>query len=121
MDNILSTRARTIQPSINLVISAKAKAMRDSGIDVLDFSVGEPDVDTPETIRQADCAFPSATQNVINTEDAQNLVNNGVYVVSEDANMPTVPEGIDLFIENKLMYSPGEAANTGGMSVSAGR
>jgi glutamate dehydrogenase (NADP+) len=67
---------------------------------------------------KADCAFPSATQNEINTKDAQNLVNNGVYVVSEGANMPTVPEGIEIFIENKLLYGPGKAANAGGVSVS---
>jgi glutamate dehydrogenase (NADP+) len=67
---------------------------------------------------KAECAFPSATQNEINTKDAQNLVNNGIYVVSEGANMPTVPEGIELFIENKLLYGPGKAANAGGVSVS---
>jgi glutamate dehydrogenase (NADP+) len=67
---------------------------------------------------KADCAFPSATQNEINAKDAQNLVDNGVYVVSEGANMPTVPEGIDIFIENKLLYGPGKAANAGGVSVS---
>jgi len=67
---------------------------------------------------KADCAFPSATQNEINAKDAQNLVNNGVTLVSEGANMPTVPEGIDIFLENKLMYGPGKAANAGGVSVS---
>ncbi len=67
---------------------------------------------------KAECAFPSATQNEVNTVDAQNLVNNGVYVVSEGANMPTVPDGIELFIENKLLYGPGKAANAGGVSVS---
>jgi glutamate dehydrogenase (NADP+) len=67
---------------------------------------------------KAECAFPSATQNEINAKDAQNLVNNGVYVVSEGANMPTVPEGIEIFIENKLLYGPGKAANAGGVSVS---
>ncbi|MCG6908936.1 MAG: NADP-specific glutamate dehydrogenase [Deltaproteobacteria bacterium] len=67
---------------------------------------------------KADCAFPSATQNEINAKDAQNLVNNGVSSVSEGANMPTVPEGIEIFIENKLLYGPGKAANAGGVSVS---
>lgn len=67
---------------------------------------------------KADCAFPSATQNEINAKDAQNLVNNGVYVVSEGANMPTVPAGVDLFVENKILYGPGKAANAGGVSVS---
>ncbi len=67
---------------------------------------------------KADCAFPSATQNEINEKDAQNLVSNGVKLVSEGANMPTVPGGIDVFIENKLLYGPGKAANAGGVSVS---
>jgi glutamate dehydrogenase (NADP+) len=67
---------------------------------------------------KADCAFPSATQNEINGKDAQNLVNNGVIAVSEGANMPTTPEGINIFLENKLLYGPGKAANAGGVSVS---
>jgi glutamate dehydrogenase (NADP+) len=67
---------------------------------------------------KADCAFPSATQNEINTKDAQHLVNNGVLLVSEGANMPTVPEGVDIFLQEKLLYGPGKAANAGGVSVS---
>ena len=76
-----------------------------------------PDVN-PLWDHKADCAFPSATQNEISAKDAQNLVNNGVQLVSEGANMPTVPEGIDIFTENKLLYGPGKAANAGGVSVS---
>jgi len=67
---------------------------------------------------KADCAFPSATQNEINGKDAQNLMNNGVILVSEGANMPTVPEGIDIFKDHKVLYGPGKAANAGGVSVS---
>ncbi len=67
---------------------------------------------------KADCAFPSATQNEINATDAQHLVDNGVFVVSEGANMPTVPEGIDILVDNQLLYGPGKAANAGGVSVS---
>jgi glutamate dehydrogenase (NADP+) len=67
---------------------------------------------------KADCAFPSATQNEINEVDAANLLNNGVYVVSEGANMPTVPAGVDLFLEKGILYGPGKAANAGGVSVS---
>ena len=67
---------------------------------------------------KADVAFPSATQNEINEVDAQNLLNQGVYVVSEGANMPTVPAGVDLFVEKKILYGPGKAANAGGVSVS---
>ena len=67
---------------------------------------------------KAACAFPSATQNEINAKDAQNLINNGVYVVSEGANMPTMPEGIEIFLDNKILYAPGKAANAGGVAVS---
>jgi glutamate dehydrogenase (NADP+) len=67
---------------------------------------------------KADCAFPSATQNEINEKDAKNLVKNGVYVVSEGANMPTVPEGIKVFVQKKILYGPGKAANAGGVATS---
>lgn len=67
---------------------------------------------------KADCAFPSATQNEINANDAQNLVNNGVVVVCEGANMPTTPDGVDIFLEQAMLYGPGKAANAGGVSVS---
>jgi glutamate dehydrogenase (NADP+) len=67
---------------------------------------------------KADCAFPSATQNEINEKDAQNLLDNGVYVVSEGANMPTTPDGVRLFIEKGILYGPGKAANAGGVAVS---
>lgn len=67
---------------------------------------------------KADAAFPSATQNEINAKDAQNLVKNGVKVVSEGANMPTTPDGVNIFLEKKIMYGPGKAANAGGVSVS---
>ncbi|HJO94683.1 MAG TPA: NADP-specific glutamate dehydrogenase [Victivallales bacterium] len=67
---------------------------------------------------KADCAFPSATQNEINGKDAQNLINNGVFAVSEGANMPTTPDGVNLFIDHKLLYAPGKAANAGGVAVS---
>ena len=67
---------------------------------------------------KADCAFPSATQNEINGKDAANLVKNGVKLVCEGANMPTDPDGVRLFLEHKLLYGPGKAANAGGVSVS---
>jgi glutamate dehydrogenase (NADP+) len=68
---------------------------------------------------KADCAFPSATQNEINGKDAQNLLKNGVYVISEGANMPSTPKAVHLFLENKILYGPGKAANAGGVAVSA--
>ena len=67
---------------------------------------------------KADCAFPSATQNEINAKDAQNLIKNGVKVISEGANMPTTPEGIEIYLENKILYGPGKAANAGGVATS---
>jgi len=67
---------------------------------------------------KAQCAFPSATQNEINGNDAQNLINNGVYVVSEGANMPTTLDGVKLFLDHKILYGPGKAANAGGVAVS---
>jgi glutamate dehydrogenase (NADP+) len=83
------------------------------------YTAVDPAIDhNPLWDHKADCAFPSATQNEINAQDAQNLVNNGVYAVCEGANMPTVPEGIDLFIDNGLLFGPGKAANAGGVSVS---
>ncbi|KPL18823.1 MAG: glutamate dehydrogenase [candidate division Zixibacteria bacterium SM23_81] len=74
--------------------------------------------DNPLWDHKADCAFPSATQNEINGQDAQNLVKKGVYVVSEGANMPTTIEGINIFLDNKILFGPGKAANAGGVAVS---
>jgi glutamate dehydrogenase (NADP+) len=65
-----------------------------------------------------DLAFPSATQNEIDEDDARQLVQNGCYCVSEGANMPTRPEGIDIFLNAKILYGPGKAANAGGVAVS---
>ena len=67
---------------------------------------------------KCDCAFPCATQNEITGEDARKLVENGCYLVSEAANMPTVPVGVDLFLEKKILFGPGKAANAGGVAVS---
>ena len=67
---------------------------------------------------KADCAFPSATQNEINAKDAANLLKNGVHVVSEGANMPTVPAGVERFIKAGILYGPGKAANAGGVATS---
>ncbi|MBN2344549.1 MAG: NADP-specific glutamate dehydrogenase [Deltaproteobacteria bacterium] len=67
---------------------------------------------------QCDCAFPSATQNEINKDDAALLIKNGCRVVSEGANMPSTPEAAELFIENKILYGPGKAANAGGVATS---
>jgi glutamate dehydrogenase (NADP+) len=68
--------------------------------------------------RKAQCAFPSATQNEINAKDAENLLRNGIYVVSEGANMPTTMEGVHRFLAAKILYGPGKAANAGGVATS---
>jgi glutamate dehydrogenase (NADP+) len=67
---------------------------------------------------KCDAAFPSATQNEIDAKDAQTLLDNGCFVVAEGANMPTVPEGVSLFVKAKILYGPGKAANAGGVATS---
>jgi len=67
---------------------------------------------------KCDCAFPCATQNEITGEDANKLIENGCYLVSEAANMPTVPAGVDLFLAKKILFGPGKAANAGGVATS---
>ena len=83
------------------------------------FTPADPHADAnPLWDVPADCAFPSATENEINAKDAANLVNNGVYVVCEGANMPTVPDGVDRFIGEGILFGPAKAANAGGVAVS---
>ena len=65
-----------------------------------------------------DIAFPSATQNEIDENDAKTLVKNGCSVIGEGANMPTTPEGVKVFLKAKVLYAPGKAANAGGVSTS---
>ena len=67
---------------------------------------------------KADIALPSATQNEINEVAAKALIANGVFAVSEGANMPSTPEAIKVFQDAKILYSPGKAANAGGVAVS---
>jgi glutamate dehydrogenase (NADP+) len=66
----------------------------------------------------AQCAFPSATQNEINEKDAANLLRNGVYVVSEGANMPSTIGAVNQFLDAKILFGPGKAANAGGVATS---
>jgi glutamate dehydrogenase (NADP+) len=63
--------------------------------------------------------MPSATQNEINGKDAKTLVKNGCIAVGEGANMPTTPEGVKVFLDAKIAYGPGKAANAGGVATSA--
>lgn len=67
---------------------------------------------------KAECAFPSATQNEINDGDAANLLRNGVYVVSEGANMPSTIGAINQFLGAGILFGPGKAANAGGVATS---
>ncbi len=67
---------------------------------------------------KCDVALPSATQNEINEIDANNLVKSGCFCVSEGANMPTTPAGVKVFLESKILYGPGKAANAGGVATS---
>jgi glutamate dehydrogenase (NADP+) len=67
---------------------------------------------------KCDLAFPSATQNEIDKDDAKTLVENGCVCVSEGANMPSTPEAVDVFLDAKILYGPGKAANAGGVAVS---
>src|SRR5438477_7412794 len=67
---------------------------------------------------KAECAFPSATQNEINGKDAANLLKNGVYVVSEGANMPTTIDGVNQFLDAKILFGAGKVASAGGVATS---
>ena len=65
-----------------------------------------------------DCAFPSATQNEIDGDDAKRLLDGGCKLISEGANMPSTPEAVELFLAAKILYGPGKAANAGGVATS---
>ncbi len=67
---------------------------------------------------KCDCAFPSATQNEIDGEDAKTLLKNGCTLVAEGANMPSTPEAVEQFLAQKILYGPGKAANAGGVATS---
>lgn len=67
---------------------------------------------------KCDIAMPSATQNELNGDEARALVANGCIAVSEGANMPSTPEAVHVFLENRLLYAPGKAANAGGVATS---
>jgi glutamate dehydrogenase (NADP+) len=67
---------------------------------------------------KCDCAFPSATQNEVNEEDAKTLLKNGCMLIAEGANMPSTPEAIEQYLEKKILYGPAKAANAGGVATS---
>jgi glutamate dehydrogenase (NADP+) len=83
------------------------------------YTAVDPKMDhNPLWDHKAHCAFPSATQNEINAKDSQNLLKNGVYLVSEGANMPTTLDGVKVFLDAGILYGPGKAANAGGVATS---
>ena len=67
---------------------------------------------------KCDIALPCATQNEVNKEEAQTLVDNGCFCVGEGANMPCTPEAVGIFTDNKILFSPGKASNAGGVATS---
>jgi glutamate dehydrogenase (NADP+) len=67
---------------------------------------------------KCDIALPCATENEINKTDAESLIRNGCFLVSEGANMPSTPEAMEIYLENRILYGPGKAANAGGVAVS---
>ena len=79
----------------------------------VDFIEGK----TPWEVK-CDIALPCATQNELNEDDAKALTENGCFVVAEGANMPSTTEAVDHFIEEKILFGPGKAANAGGVAVS---
>jgi glutamate dehydrogenase (NADP+) len=67
---------------------------------------------------KCDVAFPTACENELNGEDAKTLVKNGVMAVVEGANMPSTPEAVEVFLQNKILFAPGKASNAGGVATS---
>jgi len=95
-------------------ISEYAEKYRDAAYQPLDPRQER----NPLWSHRAACAFPSATQNEISGEDAAGLLANGVYVVSEGANMPSSIDAVNRFVDAGILYGPGKAANAGGVATS---
>jgi glutamate dehydrogenase (NADP+) len=72
----------------------------------------------PLWAHKADCAFPCAMENEIREDDAHNLINSGINMICEGADMPSSPEAVRVFMDKKLLYAPSNAANAGGVAVS---
>ena len=81
------------------------------------YSVSYMEGEKPWSI-PCDIALPCATQNEISGSEAKTLVKNGCKAVSEGANMPSDPDAVEVFLNNKLLFGPGKAANAGGVAVS---
>ena len=72
----------------------------------------------PWQLAEAEIALPCATQNELDLDDARALLKGGCFCVSEGANMPSTPEAVDYFVEQKILFGPGKAANAGGVATS---
>jgi glutamate dehydrogenase (NADP+) len=81
----------------------------------MEFFEGERSWNLPVSV---DAAIPCATQNELNGDDAKKLIDKGVKIVGEGANMPSTPEAVEAFQENKIIFAPGKAANAGGVATS---
>ncbi|KAA0875251.1 NADP-specific glutamate dehydrogenase [Nitrincola tapanii] len=112
---------------IDLALLKELKEVRRSSLEV--YLEAHPDaVYTPVSAYPADghavwrysaqAAFPSATQNELTDADAKVLLENGVYCISEGANMPSTAQAVDRFIDARICYGPGKAANAGGVATS---
>ena len=83
------------------------------------YTEADPALDyNPLWTHRADCAFPCAMENEISENDAYNLINNGIKMVCEGADMPSSPEAIKIFMDKPILFAPGKAANAGGVAVS---
>lgn len=99
------------------------KKLKDERRMLSEYPLNKPDVEFSADYRdlwkvEADIAFPCATQNEVQLEDAKAIVKGGVMMVCEGANMPCTAEAIDHFLENKVLFAPGKAANSGGVATS---
>lgn len=84
-----------------------------------EYQETDPDADSnPIWNVKADCAFPCATQNEVQQKDAQNLVDNGIALIAEGANMPLTSEATEIVLDSEILYAPGKASNAGGVSIS---
>lgn len=106
---------------INLDIAKDIKEVRRARISEYTKEVPESEYHEGRGVWSVKCdiALPCATQNELNEEDAQTLINNGCKYVGEGANMPSTPEAVELFKANKVYFAPGKAANAGGVATSA--
>ncbi|HOK44138.1 MAG TPA: NADP-specific glutamate dehydrogenase, partial [Thermoclostridium caenicola] len=90
---------------------------------IREYTRYHPDAEFSEDFKSiwnipCDIALPCATQNELDQKDAETLVKNGCFAVGEGANMPSTPEAVEVFLENKVIFAPAKAANAGGVATS---